>query len=650
MKRFLSLFLALLLFPSICLARTKYQGYVQQGNGAVKVGGASTTVTPNTSNRVIESFPNCTVTVYVAGTLTLATLYSDNAGTSKANPFTADTTGFYFFYVDDGRYDIRFSGTGITTPFTIADVSIGTGVPSPAASAICNVKDPTYAGGAKGDGTTDDTAAIQAAINCTSGTVFFPKPSSYYKITDTLTVAAANTHLYSNDKAEIRQATSAKGGLSITASGCSVTGLKFTGPQYATSVLTEAGILAAGSDSSHYLDGLKIEDVEVATWGGYGIGMTFVKNFSIYAYVHDIYYAAIAGTSCQDGTVDPRTWADNVIGTPNAYGMIFTGTNSDSLVTNPRSKRIIVSGRASNVPNWECFDTHAGEDITFLGVVGYKCKTGLLVGSAPNSSAVDTYAPLNVSVVGGVLDSGVTDGSMTRGLVFQGVQGGELGTGSISGVTIKNYGVQSSIGGSGIYTYATEGLTITGNSIINPSSRGILVSAYSLGTVITGNTIKDVWSNTVGVGDAIGIITDGSNTTLTIAGNSFTKGGLTVGGVPPTYLFTTAIKVNSAATAAVKVGANQYNGVTLELDQSGSQSLSKWNFTLANNKDTVVSNTSVTTMSHITLIPTNAAAATLMSGSKSLYISARTAGTSFTVTTADGTAAAGTETFTYMIE
>jgi hypothetical protein len=38
-----------------------------------------------------------------------------------------------------------------------------------------------------------------------------------------------------------------------------------------------------------------------------------------------------------------------------------------------------------------------------------------------------------------------------------------------------------------------------------------------------------------------------------------------------------------------------------------------------------------------------------MGSAKSLYVSAKTQGTSFAVTTADGTAAAGTETFDYQI-
>lgn len=64
---------------------------------------------------------------------------------------------------------------------------------------------------------------------------------------------------------------------------------------------------------------------------------------------------------------------------------------------------------------------------------------------------------------------------------------------------------------------------------------------------------------------------------------------------------------------------------------------------------TVVANTSATASSVVVLTPTNAAAATLMAGAKSLYVSARSAGVSFTLATADGNAAAGTETFAYAL-
>src|SRR5437667_8426012 len=84
--------------------RQRLSGWCQDGAGVVTVSGTTATLTPGTSNRAMVSYPSCTVTVYLTGTTTLATIYADNSGTAKANPFTAAATGQWFFYVADGRY------------------------------------------------------------------------------------------------------------------------------------------------------------------------------------------------------------------------------------------------------------------------------------------------------------------------------------------------------------------------------------------------------------------------------------------------------------------------------------------------------------------------------------------------------------------
>lgn len=72
-------------------------------------------------------------------------------------------------------------------------------------------------------------------------------------------------------------------------------------------------------------------------------------------------------------------------------------------------------------------------------------------------------------------------------------------------------------------------------------------------------------------------------------------------------------------------------------------------FTMTATATLVVTDPAVRSQSSILLQPTNASAGTLMGSNKSLYISAKTAGASFTVATASAVAAAGTETFTYTI-
>jgi hypothetical protein len=111
------LLLSFLLLSAAAFGRQKVQGYCEQGGNTVTTSGYVSTT------KVQKSFPGCTVTVYLAGTTTLATIYADNSSTPKANPFTASASdGLYFFYADNARYDVRLSGGGIPTPFTIGDI------------------------------------------------------------------------------------------------------------------------------------------------------------------------------------------------------------------------------------------------------------------------------------------------------------------------------------------------------------------------------------------------------------------------------------------------------------------------------------------------------------------------------------------------
>lgn len=72
-------------------------------------------------------------------------------------------------------------------------------------------------------------------------------------------------------------------------------------------------------------------------------------------------------------------------------------------------------------------------------------------------------------------------------------------------------------------------------------------------------------------------------------------------------------------------------------------------FTMDADASTTVADANVTASSLIFITPTNASAATLVSGSSGPYVTNRVAGVSFDVDTADAGSAAGTETFNYLI-
>lgn len=133
----------------------------------------ATVASLQSSNKLMGNFPLCTVTIYPNGSavpVPTGQVFSDSAGSVVlGNPFTADANGYFVFYVADGRYDVKRSGTIPT--WTEYDVNIS--LPyftSPnntrrtlqdKASEELSVKD----FGASGNGVSNDSTAFQAAVN-----------------------------------------------------------------------------------------------------------------------------------------------------------------------------------------------------------------------------------------------------------------------------------------------------------------------------------------------------------------------------------------------------------------------------------------------------------------------------------------------------
>lgn len=120
MRKFLFCLLLLIFSFSIIYAQTR-----AKFSGTASKGGRIVRTSPTVQYKLMETYPACTITVKLAGSSTLASLFLDETGTPKSNPFTSNSVDARFeFYVDAGRYDITFSGTGIISPFTWSDVFI----------------------------------------------------------------------------------------------------------------------------------------------------------------------------------------------------------------------------------------------------------------------------------------------------------------------------------------------------------------------------------------------------------------------------------------------------------------------------------------------------------------------------------------------
>ena len=129
-----------LLISFLLLTITSYSqgfidGWCESGATQVLVSGVQS------DNYAQGSYPACTITVYLYGTSTLATIYSNPSSGSLTNPFTATPDGYYSFYAAQGSYSVQFSGAGILIPYlryvtTAGGGGGGSGTTTPSPNAI----------------------------------------------------------------------------------------------------------------------------------------------------------------------------------------------------------------------------------------------------------------------------------------------------------------------------------------------------------------------------------------------------------------------------------------------------------------------------------------------------------------------------------
>jgi hypothetical protein len=316
MKQIFTLLLIVsLLAISVPAQNSKVQGYAEKGGQVVTISGVSS------ANKFQQSFPNCTITIYNAGTTNLATIYTNSTGTPKSNPFTADSTGFWsFFGTTSSSFDVRFSGTGIATPFTIGGYVAGGGGGSTYTDPMTTIGDtiyrngsnvtsrlpigtsgqvytvsgglPTWADntttvayqqyvgtyGAVGDGTTNDRTAIANTITASytgGATIFVAKT---YAVTTGLTVGNG-TGNYATGTATASTLNSIVidgQGATIKYTGSSTSGavLSINGPIYQVilkNITIDCNALAAiGLDLNHVAES-RFENVYIKNNTGTGI-------------------------------------------------------------------------------------------------------------------------------------------------------------------------------------------------------------------------------------------------------------------------------------------------------------------------------------------------------------------------------------------
>jgi len=425
-----------------------------------------------------------------------------------------------------------------TPPFT---GSVATNVGDKLAETV-SVKD----FGAVGNGVTNDTVAIQAALNSLSSGGTLLIPNGEYILTSGITVSNDNVVVECQGNATFKWTILGSGvnGITVNANNFEWSGGIAIGPSVASYVANERFISMVGTSTSVRKTGLKVFNVEIYNFGAYGVYAQFVDNIIIKNnYIHDCGYSGASFLSCNYGNFEANKVKNITPGTVgNMYGLSLThdSTNYSSdpnagtkLAANPFCWDWYVAGNHVEDINWEGIDCHGGYEICIIGNHIYATKQGIACSSS--SGDASNYAGWNNSIINNVIDAANSDGTASG---YENISYGiNLNGGSVvlqekvvcNGNVICGHGILGNVNSAAIQTSFNINGVITNNIIENWGGSGILLNSSSQ-MLIEGNTILQLGGAAAGAefGIALNNITS-EGSTFTITNNSMVSNGGTTG-------------------------------------------------------------------------------------------------------------------------
>jgi hypothetical protein len=426
--------------------------------------------------------------------------------------------------------------------------------------------------GAKGDDSTDNTAAIQAAINAltSGGTLYFP--TGTYR-SGALTVGNANITFEMADNAVLKFPTLGSGVTAITvnANNFGITGGKLQGPAPSVYVMNERGIYMAGTSTSVRKSGLELRNVEITQFGRAGVSCKFVDNILLTeCYIHYCGYAGAEFLSCNNGVATKNRILNITPGTTgNMYGITLThdstGYNTDpnagtKLAANPFCWNWYVGQNYVAYNAWEPIDSHGGYEITIDSNHVYASYGGIAVSSSSGDAA--GYAGYDNAVINNIVDARNPDGTTSGyendnyGINLNG--GSTLNHKNVvcTGNIVTGHGILGNTNSGAIQAVFVQNANIS-NNIVQKWGGSCIIGTASSSMVISGNTFLELGGTAAGAENAIMIETTSAlGNTFTITNNSMQANGGTAGlvGVRAPQLTTLPYFAGNDFAAATSTG------------------------------------------------------------------------------------------------
>ncbi len=410
---------------------------------------------------------------------------------------------------------------GLASPLVIAlllALVAPTATPAPTNSTGTDVR----AYGAIGDGTADDTAAIQAAFNSGASDVFFS--AGTYSV-GTITIPTATRRVFGSS-ATVKQRT-----LDFNL-------FYLTGPRLGTVVesLTFQGIHGTALESWNngvYMVDTSNVTVKNSTFTGLRYHAVYAKKSqnihvtdnTVYGICLGIRFSGIQGGSIQRNTVrDPST--------PNSTFTVALGLDSSADDGLPNTTDItIADNTVRNYVDAQGLMVHDGSNLTITNNLFDNVLIGIELNPFIGYDAINTVT---------------VTGNTYYGTTVPGPRG-----------TITNYGIAVSGGPIVVRNVLISGNTVVGgNSITQSDAQGGIAVGWGDSVKVTGNTVRNSYGSAITFNNPntnISVVSNTIDTVLT------TPGGSQVGVYLALYggQTTGCVGANTIDTVSYGIGAEQ---------------------------------------------------------------------------------------------
>jgi hypothetical protein len=296
--------------------------------------------------------------------------------------------------------------------------------------------------------------------------------------------------------------------------------------------------LLSPSWAAHY-KGLVVEGCTITDWGFAGVWVEWAEQVTVQRNRFERNsYANCHFNSVWTGKYNDN-WGGDLSDSGNqisVYGFAANRWAPYSLANAPRCRDIEVKGNFQINTKWECFDTHAGENIHMhhnksVGKIGYAIVT------SDDEAGIQRYAPQFCTVESNTHDGGVADGSMSFAITFTGAENivgtpNELAVGGkIINNVVRNAGTGNDTKNDAMYIHDTRGLIISGNQIIEPATGGIQIYHDNYGLQCRNNYIEEAWTNAATTPFTSAIRVRNNSNSMLLEGNIYAATGARTGAV-----------------------------------------------------------------------------------------------------------------------